>query len=257
MAAPVYRPRYTAPKKPLQIRHIVRPFIYVAITILLFWWIFLSGFFTVNKINVKGNKTVTGREVSEQLLEILNSSALGRNLLLVDTKKLIRQFSEKNPRLGSVKINKHWPNGLEVTVVERQPSLIWKTGNSQYVLSENGQAYSEWGGESSPLSVVTDSTNLPVKVGQQVVPASFIVFSRDLTAGLKKARVEFDNLFVPETTSEIFVHTKAGYILKFDATRSVDDQVVDLTAVLDALAKQKKKPAEYIDLRVSGKAFYK
>lgn len=256
-AAPVYRTRYAEPKKPLQIRNIVRPIIYVGVTILLFWWVFLSGFFAVKKIEVKGNKTMSGREVSEGLNEIMDGSALGQNLLFMDTKKLTQQFAEKNPQLGSVKIRKRLPNGLQVEVVEQQASLIWKTGNSQYVLSESGQAYSEWGGGDSQLSVVTDNANLPVKLGQQVVPAGFIIFTRRLIVDLNQQAIVFDSLSVPETTSEIFVHTKNGYILKFDTTRAADDQIADLKAVLNSLAKQKKAPSEYVDLRISGKVFYK
>ena len=257
VAAPVYRTRYTAPKKPMQVRNIVRPIIYIFITGLVVWWVFLSGFFRVREINVKGNKTASAEEVREQLTKLMNSSVVGKNIIFIDTNKLAGQYAEKNPQLGNIKIKKKFLNTIEVSMVERQPSLIWKSGNTSYVLSEDGRAFSQWEGGNTELSIVTDSTNLPVTLGQQVVPASFIAFARQLIAQLNAQNIAYDGISVPETTSEIYVKTKAGYLLKFDSTRPVEDQIADLKAVLASLAKQKKKPNEYIDLRISGKVFYK
>lgn len=255
--APVYRTRYNAPKKPVQIRNIVRPIIYLIFAGLIFWWVFLSGFFAVKRVVVKGNSTVASGEVSDQLMEIMNSSILGRNIIFINTDKLASQFAEKNPQLSNIKIHKRPINGIEITIVERQPSLIWRSGNTQYVLSEDGRAYSQWGGGSTELTIVTDSANLPVTLGQQVVPASFIIFTRQLISRLNEQKFTYDGISVPETTSEVYVKTKAGYIVKFDSTRQVNEQMTDLKAVLTSLAKQKKQPAEYIDLRISGKVFYK
>ncbi len=255
--APVYRTRYTEPKKPIQIRNIVRPIFYVFIVSLVFWWIFLSGFFTVKQIDVKGNRTVSGREVAEQLTNIMNSSILGKNIIFINTNKLAAQFADKHPQLSGIKIKKKFLNKIEISLTERQASLIWKTGNNQFVLSEDGRAYSQWSGGSTNLLIVTDGANLPVTIGQQVVPASFIVFTRQLISRLNEQKIAYSGISVPETTSEVYITTKDGYILKLDTTRSVDDQIADLKAVIALLAKQKNKPKEYIDLRISGKVFYK
>lgn len=255
--ATTYRPRYSEPKKPLPIRNIVRPIFYLLVISFIFWWIFLSNFFTVKKIDVKGNKSITSREVAKELEELMKSSILGRNIIFLNTNKLASQFAEKNPELGSVKISKRPLNGLNVVVVERQAALIWQSGNKQYILSQDGRAYAEWGGQSSQLAIVTDSANLPIELGQAVVPASFVVFTRELIDQLGQRKIAYDSLSVPQTTNELFVKTKSGYILKFDTTRSIDEQLTDLQAVQKSLAKQKKQPAEYIDLRIAGKVFYK
>ena len=108
------------------------------------------------------------------------------------------------------------------------------------------------------LPVVEESTNLPVKIGDRVVPASFIGFCSGLIETLpKKSGLQITGMRVPDTTSELYVVTNRGYYLKFDTTRSSSEQVGDLKIVLDTLARQKKTPAEYIDLRIAGKAYYK
>ena len=60
-----------------------------------------------------------------------------------------------------------------------------------------------------------------------------------------------------ESTLDLYAKTDKGYVVIFDTSRPVGEGIGDLKVVLASLAAQKRTPAEYIDLRVSGKAYYK
>jgi cell division septal protein FtsQ len=145
---------------------------------------------------------------------------------------------------------------LEMT--ERQPLLAWKSGVQVFALDVEGVAVSYQSDVGLKLPVVEDSTNLPVKIGDRVVPARFVSFATGVIATMpKKTGLQITGLRIPDTTSELYVVTSRKFFIKFDTTREVDEQVGDLKAVLDTLSKQNKTPAEYIDLRIAGKAYYK
>ena len=62
---------------------------------------------------------------------------------------------------------------------------------------------------------------------------------------------------VSDTTVELRVQTTSGYEIRFNSLASPESQIRSLSSTLDLLAAENKKPSEYIDLRVDGRAFYK
>jgi cell division septal protein FtsQ len=106
----------------------------------------------------------------------------------------------------------------------------------------------------STLPVVVDGSNLPVQKGQQVVTANFVTFCNDLLANLPSTGLSATGLRVQDTTFDLYVKTNKGYQLIFDTTRPAADEIADLKTVLHTLAG--KAPTQYIDMRISGKAYY-
>jgi hypothetical protein len=90
-----------------------------------------------------------------------------------------------------------------------------------------------------------------------VTTSRFVAFVGELVPALAANGIGATSLDVKETTLDLSVTTNKGYRLIFDTGRTVAEEMADLKAVLGLLATQKKTPAEYIDLRVSGKAYYK
>jgi cell division septal protein FtsQ len=136
--------------------------------------------------------------------------------------------------------------------------LGWNSGGVTYALDAGGKIIGLLSEVGSNVPVVTDSTNLPVKVGDTVAPARFVTFSTTLATNLpKETGIAISSLRVTDTTSELYVVTNKGYQLKLDTTRGVEEQLADLKQVLATLSTQKKTPAEYIDLRIANKAYWK
>jgi hypothetical protein len=125
-------------------------------------------------------------------------------------------------------------------------------------VSINGRSLSETKDQNTNgLPVVIDGSSIPVKVGDRVVSRDFVDFVLKLNDYFKDNKIEVEQIFVTETTSELNVKLKDGYVIKFNTSDPADSQIKSLAATLALIKSQNKKPSEYIDLRVTGKAFYK
>src|SRR5207237_299537 len=89
-------------------------------------------------------------------------------------------------QLKTVTVTRSWPHGLGVQIEERTPSLIWKTGDQAYLLDLDGTIISPINPATSKLPLITDTTNLPVKVGEQVVSEHFVSFCTGLVGSLAR-----------------------------------------------------------------------
>ena len=214
--------------------------------------------FAINKISVHGQKSLSSGEVVSYVRQIQATNFWWGNLSTVDTAAMAAQLTAKHYQFKTVAITRQWPHGLDIMIDERTPSLLWRSGEATYLLDLDGTVMSPINPSSSKLPTVTDSTNLPVKAGQRVVSTRFVSFCVGLVEHLSQTTgISVTGLAVADTTTEITASTNKGYVVKFDTTRSVEDSLAELQRVLVQLATLKKSPAEYIDLRIENKAYYK
>lgn len=254
-----YQPKYEVPKSKRQwrISAFVRPVIYVVVFLLVGYVIIISPIFQIRTIKIVGNSVVSESDLKRAVEDSLSSSPLSRNILFVNSGQLATQLKSQNQQIATVQVDKQFPSTLKITIHEQAPELLWRSGTSTYVVSDDGHAYSQNSQNNSGLITVVDGSNVPVSLGQALVPTQFVQFVKSLKSKLNPLGVTPAQLSVGETTSEILVATSSGYSIRFDTTRSIDDQIADLKATLETLKKQNKKITEYIDLRIPGKVFYK
>jgi cell division septal protein FtsQ len=213
-------------------------------------WIVWS-IFTIYNVNV--TTPTEADNVKSEVQTLLGKSMTQDNLLTLDTGKLAANLITLDPELKAVEVHRIWPHGIQVTVTQKQPALGWSTGNQNYLLDRDGTVIGSLP-SGSTLPVVVDGSNLPVQKGQQVVTANFVTFCNDLLANLPSTGLSATGLRVQDTTFDLYVKTNKGYQLIFDTTRPAADEIADLKTVLHTLAG--KAPTQYIDMRISGKAYY-
>ncbi len=187
----------------------------------------------------------------------MSAQLLGDNLLTISSSRLQSSVVAEIPEIKELIVSRKWPHGLKVQVVEREPSLAWKSGGVLYLLDADGTVIQPITDKLGRLPVVVDTTNLPVRVGNRVVGSGFVSFALGVVKGINGLSLPLDQLSITDSTSELTAQLKTSYAIKFDTTRPVAPQIGDLRKVLAELSKEGKKPAEYIDLRVDGKAYYK
>ncbi|MBI2797829.1 FtsQ-type POTRA domain-containing protein [Candidatus Saccharibacteria bacterium] len=255
----VYQPHYETPKTKRQWRvsAFVRPLIYILLFLGAAYVVIISPLFQIRKITIRGNSVVVAGEVQKAVEQALSETPLSRNIIFLNTTQISDLIKSQNQQVASVRVDRSLPNGIVVIIREQDPALLWRSATKAYVVSNDGYAYSQTTNNINNLITVIDTSNLPVRLGQPIVPASFVSFVKDLQTKLPSLGIKLAQLNVGETTSEIVVATNSGYSIRLDTTRSSDDQLNDLKSTLDALKKQNKKITEYVDLRVPGKAFYK
>ncbi len=230
----------------------------IILTIVLGMIAFISSVTTLKKVTIVGNHTLATDRLERLTATALSKQWFGKNTVLIDSTATARSIQSAEPGVRTIAVTKHLPSTLLVTVTERQPSLNWRSGGQLYLLDSDGTVLGISSGQYVKLAVVMDSANLPVKQGSRVVPRDFVTFATTIATQLPTAaKLQISQMTVQESTSELYVTTDKGLLLKFDTTRLAAGELSDLAKVLQQLQSLKKTPAQYIDLRVEHKAYYK
>ncbi len=247
-------------KQPRSVwKQLIRPIVIFLALALLVYAVVASSLFRIAKVEVEGAVTVSSEDVHMQVQNVITSSPLTQNIIFVPTGKISEELKKQNYQIAEAEVKRTGLNSISVKLTEQKPSILWSSGNTLSVIGANGHAYD---GEITQLMkdklvTVVDSTNLPVKKGEKVVTQEFVDFVNAVHEQLPNKGIAVAQYQIGDSTTEILVKTEQGYYIRFDTTRSVEQQLQDLSAVLTQLKKTGKKPSEYIDLRINGKVFYK
>ena len=224
--------------------------------LLLIGLVLIYRYFDVHQINVVGVDPSSVSALQQAARASLKQHWFEGNLLTLRPGTLSDDIMTVQYRVKDVSVKRVWPHGLKLVITARQPSINWQTGGVAYLLDIDGSVLGPSGNKALPT--VIDGANLPVKVGDRVVPTAFIQFVDRLTGEIKpQTGLVVSGISVPATTTELDVITTKNFVVKFDTTSGVEQQLTELNSVLATLSSLKKQPAQYIDLRIPGKAFYR
>jgi len=249
----------TAAAKNVEYKKIFKISIYSIIFLALIYAIVLSPLLRIKKIEISGLQTLNQDDINYQLEKIIAGSYFNNNILFISGGQIDSQLRADNYQIAKAEIIRVPFNTLKVVVQEQKPSILWQSNGSLSIFKEDGRAYAGEPSDElkSTLPIVEDSTNLEVVAGSQIVSRSFLEFVTMIYRQLPEKGIKATSFEIKETTTELFVSTQAGYVIRFDTTRPSSEQLTDLVAVLDLLQQRGSTPKEYIDLRVNGRAFYK
>lgn len=223
----------------------------VAAAVIAYFAVF-SPLLWVQQVQVDGAKTVSRDDIvraAEEAAEQHFGPIGSRSLLLVDPGAVAEAIEREHDDVAAAEVTKRWPNGLNVTITERQSTLLWQSRDDYYLVDGQGIAFDS-AGPQEKLIKVEDSTGLPVEIGKQVASARFIKSLQDIQRDMATAGFKVTGFRIPESTFEVQAVTDQGFYALFDTTRSASFQV-------DALkrATGQAKPNQYADLRVPGRVY--
>jgi cell division septal protein FtsQ len=244
-------------------------FIYLCLIIILgfiIYGIFFSGYFSIKKIIVLNNKTITQQQVEKALNPILSKNIISNNLLFFKSKETSGLLLDKFNQLRSVEVSKKLPCTLKIKLDERLPSLIWQSGESEekkYLIDEEGIAFTQYDFQtriSQDLPKVSGFSQMETKMKNKILSQSFVKFIQAVYTKLpQKTDLHIDSTLVPETIFEVEVKTKENFSIFLDTTRDADEQISNLIRVLEEIKGKgiSFQGIDYIDLRLKDKIFYK
>ena len=209
--------------------------------------------FALRTVNVIAS--TRNAEIESEAHKLIDGNLWWGNLVTFDDGEFVSMLQQADPLLRNVSVRRRWFHSIVLSVTLKQPSLGWDTGNQLYVLDRDGTVIAS-AGSPTGLPVVFDGSNLPVQVGQKAASADFVEFVDQLVPSLAAYGIGVTRLDIKDTTLDLTAQTNKGYRLLFDTSRTVGEELSDLKAVQTLLVTQKRVPAEYIDLRISGKAYY-
>lgn len=139
----------------------------------------------------------------------------------------------------------------------RKPVAGWLIGSQQYYVDENGLPFLVNHFEQPQVKII-DKSGVPQTTGTTVASGRFLRFVGRTVTVAKAYGLTISQAIIPaNTTHQVQVMVaKRNYPIKMSLDRPVGEQVEDMRNALRYFDKQPRKP-KYVDIRVSGKAYYK
>lgn len=139
----------------------------------------------------------------------------------------------------------------------RSPAVAWRTNGSVVYVDAQGNTFKS-NYYQEPSVQVVDQTGIPAQDNQVLASDKFLGFIGKVIGRMKENGFTVTQISLPaNTTRQVQVLVGgASYPIKFSIDRPVGEQAEDAARAIRYLA-DKGIAAEYVDVRVSGKAYYR
>ena len=132
----------------------------------------ISGFFTVDSIEVKGNDHFT----AEEIINIAHAVP-GHNLIYDMDKKDIEDYLLQNPYIKKVVVTRKLPSTIVITVTERQQACAFKYDDDYLIMDDEGILLKKTRTEPK-LTMVTGLVVSRLKLGETIGTQNQTMFGR-------------------------------------------------------------------------------
>lgn len=142
-------------------------------------------------------------------------------------------------------------------VTFRRPIASWLIGSKQYYVDDNGVPF-QVNYYDNPSVKIVDNSGVQQANGTAVASSRFLRFVGRTVALAKSNGMTIEQATIPAgTTRQVEVKVAGhGYPVKLSLDRPVGEQVEDMQRAIAHFDNKQQTP-QYIDVRISGKAYYK
>jgi cell division protein FtsQ len=213
----------------------VRPFLYVALVLLLVgggtWLVFFSSVVTVRDVSVRGNQTMSSVRV-----EAVAKAPIGRQLARVDL-GAIQARVESIPAVKSVSVSRSWPHTIAISITERTPVAVVDRGADLQGVDEDGVLFGSYAREPDDLPLITTAPDVR---SEALAEAARVVTSlrADISARVDKVEVE--------SVDRIRLRLAGGRTVMWGSAEDSEQKAAVLAVLLD-------QPGNEIDVSVPGR----
>ncbi len=224
-------------------------------------WTLISNFTATIAISISNtgvSKPVDSSRYEKAIQSYLDANPIGRFHFFLDQAAMTKYVSSKLPEVSSV--YQRYMVGLgktDFTVTLRVPVAGWKMNDKQYYVDSKGIAFGQnW--LMPPDVQIVDNSGASPQGSATIISNRFLSFVGRIVSLSKSSGFTVTQAILPvNTTRELELNVKESSIMvKLSIDRPAGEQVEDMSRALRYFASLNQSPT-YIDVRVSGKAFYK
>lgn len=237
-------------------------FIFFVISILCFIIIILINQLTANfKLSININETQKNINLNkyQQLInDYANKNPLSHIRSLLDSESLDSYILINSPEILSITDNgKMSIFETDYRIKFRKPVARWEVNGSTYYVDTMGISFENNYFNEPELSVI-DNSGIKLDKGHAIASNNFLHFVGKVVAvALSKGYIVTEAIIPTDTTRQLNIKVKGrGTVIKMAVDRDVSNQIEDMNNSIVYLDSKSIQP-EYIDIRVSGKAYYK
>lgn len=145
---------------------------------------------------------------------------------------------------------------INLTASMRQPVVRWSTGNGQLYVDASGQTFNR-DYYTDKLVEVRDESGITIEQDRVLVSARMLSLIGSLVGQMKTYGYEVTTVILPPNTSrQVLVSLRnLSYNIKFSTDRLAGEQAEDASMAIGYFKAHGIVP-QYVDVRVSGRAYY-
>lgn len=229
-----------------------------------------SGFLNIDEIEVQGVKTIPAEKIIETINDLMETKHWWifseRNYLFFNSDEVDRLLRNKFKKIGELRVEKIFPNKLNISISERNTLLILCSVGNCYLINQQGIAYEKLNPNSfhlkgAKLIKVIDESNKKIQKGETVFTPEFMKFVSAISDEIQEEtnlRLLNEYRIKSRVSGELVAQTDRGWDIYFDTKNSLKKSVRMLKLVLNKqIALKDFSRLEYIDLRLNNKVFYR
>lgn len=215
----------------------------------------------VPRVVLKGVTQAADASIYEQKIQsYLNEHFLERSRLTLNTGHLVEYLQDNGcPEVAEVSPDMSF-SGLgssKLSLTMRQPAVGWKTGATKLYVDVDGNAFQKNYFEEPGVEVV-DQTGIEANNNQILASNRFLSFIGRTIGRFSAQGFTATKVILPvNTTRQLLVSLEGvSYPIIISVDRPAGEQVEDASRAIRYLT-AKGIAVQYIDVRVSGRAYYK
>ena len=204
------------------------------------------------------SKPVDESLYEKTIQDYLDINPMSRFHFMLDRSSLSAYVSSKLPEVLSVdQQNSVGPGVTRFAVTMRKPVAGWRIDDKQYYVDSEGVPF-ERNYFSTPEVSIVDNSGASLQKGTAIASKRFLSFVGRVVSLSKTNGYTVTQAILPtDTTRQLEVRLKeVGYLVKLSIDRPAGEQAEDMARSIKYFTAHGKAP-DYVDVRVSGKAFYK
>ncbi len=240
-------------------RKVFSIFLVVVACIVILWT--LVSHFTATVVISTGSalsRSVDSSRYETVVQDYFAVNPLSRFQFFLDQAALSAYVANKLTEVESV-INKGMVNigATSFAITMRVPVAGWKINDKQYFVDTKGVPFDQ-NYFAAPIVQIIDNSGASLQTGEASVSKRFLGFVGRIVSLAKDSSYTVTQAILPaNTTRELEIKLKENNLLvKLSIDRPAGEQVEDMSRAVRYFVSHNQTPA-YIDVRVSGRAFYK
>ncbi len=211
-------------------------------------------------VTTTADRAVDGARFTAAIQQYLAEHPLQRFRFSVDTDELARYLqTHGEPEVAHVSagVDSDGIGGAIFHVIMRHPVVVWDTGSSKLYVDNEGNAFGR-SYFSDPGVAVVDETGIQAQDNQVLASNRFLGFIGKAIGDMKSYGYKVTKVVLPQNTTRQIELSLEGvsYPVRFTIDRPSGEQAEDAMRAIRYLT-SKDITARYLDVRVSGRAYYR
>ncbi|MFF5566807.1 cell division protein FtsQ/DivIB [Streptomyces sp. NPDC012623] len=195
------------------------------------WLLYGSPWLRVGGVSTTGTEVLTASRV-----ESVAAVPLGAPLISVDTDAIEARLRRELPRIDRVEVDRSWPNGVRLEVVERKPALLIKENGKFIAMDVKGVRFAT--ADQAPKGVPLLELTAGQPAGTQRFPAARLTLEAVRVRGELPAAVAKDTKAVRvRSYDSISLELTGGRTVMWGSGEDGPAKARALTALLKAAPK--------------------